>query len=201
MPLDYKSLMDEPSRGGATLLFQLAKDSVGNARGKAAEQAKDSESIPGQMLALPPEERIMFLEDYVRTVIGQVLRLDRSLITSDRPLGTLGLESLSAIELRNRLESGLALTLSATVMWNHPTVATLAKYLADRMMVPLPPPGSRLKDLSDPSLVRSESEDAQRPSGSVGAAMAQIESLSDEEALEALIGRPADKPWLQAKGH
>ncbi len=49
----------------------------------------------------------------------------------------MGLDSLMALELRNRLEAETGLKLSATVAWNYPTVARLAEHLAERMDVPL----------------------------------------------------------------
>ena len=42
-----------------------------------------------------------------------------------RPLGAMGLNSLMAMELRNRLESDLGRPLSATLAWNYPTVDAL----------------------------------------------------------------------------
>ena len=37
------------------------------------------------------------------------------------------------LELRNRLERSLGLTLSATLVWNHPTLVALAEHLSRRM--------------------------------------------------------------------
>jgi myxalamid-type polyketide synthase MxaE and MxaD len=41
----------------------------------------------------------------------------------------MGLTSLMAMELRNRLESALARPLSATLAWNYPTVEALVGFL------------------------------------------------------------------------
>ncbi len=49
----------------------------------------------------------------------------------------LGLDSLTAFELCNRLESGLKLTLSPTLIWNYPNIALLAAHLADMMKISL----------------------------------------------------------------
>ncbi len=46
-----------------------------------------------------------------------------------RPLGELGLGSLAALELRNRLETATGLRLPATVAFDYPTVERLASYL------------------------------------------------------------------------
>jgi hypothetical protein len=42
-----------------------------------------------------------------------------------------------ALELRNRLERDLNLTLSATLIWNYPTIVDLTSYLAGEMASPL----------------------------------------------------------------
>src|SRR5262249_22141202 len=53
------------------------------------------------------------------------------------PLNTLGFDSLMALELRNRLEASIGVTLSATMAWNYPTVAEIAPHLAQKMGAPL----------------------------------------------------------------
>jgi acyl carrier protein len=74
-----------------------------------------------------------------------VLRLAPARIDPRRPLGAMGLDSLMALELRNRLESALGRTLSATLAWNYPTVDALVDYLADQPAAPgarAPAPGA-----------------------------------------------------------
>jgi acyl carrier protein len=65
----------------------------------------------------------------VREIVGRVLRLPGDRIDRAAPLGSLGLDSLMSIELRNRLERELGVKLSATVAWNYPSVAELASYV------------------------------------------------------------------------
>jgi len=48
-------------------------------------------------------------------------------------LPALGLDSLMALELRNRLELNLGVILSATLIWGYPTIAALAPFLLDKM--------------------------------------------------------------------
>jgi phthiocerol/phenolphthiocerol synthesis type-I polyketide synthase B len=61
---------------------------------------------------------------------ARVLRISPRKLDSRRPLGTMGLDSLMAIELRNRLEALLGRSLSATLAWNYPTVEALAAFLS-----------------------------------------------------------------------
>jgi myxalamid-type polyketide synthase MxaE and MxaD len=82
-------------------------------------------------------QRQAMLEKQLREEIAQVLRLSPNRIDRETPLQNLGLDSLMALELRNRLEASLGLTLSATLIWGYPTVAALAPHLAARMGIAL----------------------------------------------------------------
>ncbi|MFC4534993.1 SDR family NAD(P)-dependent oxidoreductase [Sphaerisporangium dianthi] len=72
-----------------------------------------------------------FLLEQVSTVLG---RSEKGLDTSV-PLQELGFDSLMAMELRTRLEAGLDIRLSATVVYTYPTVEALAAGLLDRLGV------------------------------------------------------------------
>ncbi|MFC6368029.1 SDR family NAD(P)-dependent oxidoreductase, partial [Nonomuraea thailandensis] len=75
-----------------------------------------------------------FLLEQVGAVLG---RTPESLDTS-APLQELGFDSLMAMELRTRLETGLDLRLSATVVYTFPTVEALADGLAQRLAAERP---------------------------------------------------------------
>ncbi len=77
------------------------------------------------------------LVGHIIATLAQVLRLDGSRIAATTRMGTLGLDSLMAIELRNRLEASTGLTLSVTMMWNYPTPAQLADYLGEKLTASL----------------------------------------------------------------
>jgi acyl carrier protein len=74
--------------------------------------------------------RRQMLETAVRDTAARVLRVSPRRLDSRRPLGIMGLDSLMAIELRNRLEALLGRSLSATLAWNYPTVEALATFLS-----------------------------------------------------------------------
>ncbi|WP_449224371.1 type I polyketide synthase [Amycolatopsis silviterrae] len=70
------------------------------------------------------------LLELVRTEAGRVLGYDgRDSIGIDRTFKESGLDSLTAVELRNRLNAATGLRLSATAVFDHPTPRALADHL------------------------------------------------------------------------
>ncbi|HRC85951.1 MAG TPA: SDR family NAD(P)-dependent oxidoreductase, partial [Thermoanaerobaculia bacterium] len=66
---------------------------------------------------------------YLRGLVGEVLRLEAGRVDAETPLRSQGLDSLMTVELRNRLEEGLGMRLSSSLIWNYPTVTALADHL------------------------------------------------------------------------
>ncbi|WP_372449145.1 SDR family NAD(P)-dependent oxidoreductase [Streptomyces syringium] len=80
-----------------------------------------------------PQLRQQLLQSEVVGHIAAVLRLGTDRFDANTSLVTLGLDSLMAIALRNRLQRELALDIPTTVMWTHPTAAALTRYLLARL--------------------------------------------------------------------
>lgn len=57
--------------------------------------------------------------------------LDPEYIDVTQPLSTLGLDSLMAIELKNKIENRLQLTLPMALFMKEPSVSTLAEHVAE----------------------------------------------------------------------
>jgi myxalamid-type polyketide synthase MxaE and MxaD len=88
----------------------------------AAEFAAAVDAAPS------PQHRRQLIENAVREAAARVLRIPVQKLDPRRPLGSMGLDSLMAIELRNRLTALLRRPLSATVTFNYPTVEKLAAF-------------------------------------------------------------------------
>ncbi|HWO18949.1 MAG TPA: SDR family NAD(P)-dependent oxidoreductase, partial [Kofleriaceae bacterium] len=87
-----------------------------------------------RLRALALADRAPALLELVRTHVASVLGIaSPSAVSPQRPLRELGLDSLMAVELRNRLAAATGLRLHATLLFDHPTPQALASELERRL--------------------------------------------------------------------
>jgi NAD(P)-dependent dehydrogenase (short-subunit alcohol dehydrogenase family)/acyl carrier protein len=85
------------------------------------------------LLAAPEEERLALLERFVQNELAKVLELEPDDLPLDQPLNTVGLDSLMALELKNRVEVALSITLPIVSLIQGPTISQLAEDLLARV--------------------------------------------------------------------
>ncbi|NEP72540.1 MAG: type I polyketide synthase [Okeania sp. SIO2G4] len=86
--------------------------------------------------AIAISERMELFTTHIRSMIAQTLGLkDGQKLERRQPLFDLGLDSLMAVELKNRLELTLQTSLSSTLLFDYPTLEALVEHLAD--VIPL----------------------------------------------------------------
>ncbi|WP_433470670.1 type I polyketide synthase [Saccharomonospora azurea] len=99
-----------------------------------AESSPDSD-LARDLRAMSETARETFLLDLVRSEGAAVLGYpDPHAIGTEAPFRDLGFDSLTAVELRNRLSEATGLTLSATLVFDYPTPTALAGYLRDELL-------------------------------------------------------------------
>jgi hypothetical protein len=166
----------------ATFYAELIGDRPASREPGAARKtaARDPE-LRQRLGQAAPAERAGILLDFVRSQALRVLDLAPAFpLDRRRKLQDLGLDSLMAVELRNRLGSGLELKrkLPATLVFDYPTVETLAGYLAHELALTTGA-GDGAADGVPPAAAAAQD-------GAVNKAIAELEQISDEEA-EALL--------------
>lgn len=85
------------------------------------------------LLEAKPSERRHLLEIHLRTQIGQVLGFQPDEIDPEKGFFDLGMDSLTSVELKNRLQKSLGVSLSSTVIFDRPTLNALVDYLAEEI--------------------------------------------------------------------
>ena len=102
-----------------------------------------------RIAALPANRRHTALRDEVRGLVARVLGAARGSVNLEDPLRDLGLDSLMAVELRNRLGAAVERALPATITFDCPTTASLIAYLIDEGIVEVDEPDAAGADQAD----------------------------------------------------
>ncbi len=95
----------------------------------------------------PSYQRTTLLETHVRTLIAQILGLKSpQMLELRQPLFDVGLDSLMALEVRNRLQTSLDQTLPSTLLFDYMTVEALVEYLGTEVLEVSDPEAETLDD-------------------------------------------------------
>ena len=135
-------------------------------------------------------DRPSLLMGYLQVEIRKVLGLPSTQLPGlQQGFFDLGMDSLMTVELRNRLETSLGVSIPSTVIFEYPTIADLAEYLAGEVF------GSEeagVAEVAEGEEVEEGGEEAEEVGGAQGVEE-QDEILSELAALETLLGENQDE--------
>ncbi|WP_425587942.1 type I polyketide synthase, partial [Streptomyces marokkonensis] len=111
-----------------------ARRAMETAAASGTNVGADGSPLRARLAGLTRAEREREILDLVRGDAAVVLRHSGTeTVLAERPLSELGLDSLTAVELRNRLGVVTGLALPATLLFDYPTPQALAEHLVGRL--------------------------------------------------------------------
>ncbi|OLE25444.1 MAG: hypothetical protein AUG49_10780 [Catenulispora sp. 13_1_20CM_3_70_7] len=131
--LDFAALRAQAAGDGLPALLRALVRAPVRRADRAAAGGADGLPLARRLAGLSPQAREELLLDLVRTHAALVLGLGSpELAGPDRAFRDLGFDSLTAVELRNRLNAATGLHLPATLVFSHPTPVELARHLGEQ---------------------------------------------------------------------
>ncbi|WP_425585595.1 SDR family NAD(P)-dependent oxidoreductase, partial [Streptomyces lunalinharesii] len=107
----------------------------GRSRRAAAADSTIATGLRERLASLNPVERQEVLLDLVRGQVALVLgHADATDVHPARAFRELGFDSLTSVELRNRLNTVTGLRLPATMVFDYPTIEVLVSYVLDELL-------------------------------------------------------------------
>ncbi|MFF4240188.1 SDR family NAD(P)-dependent oxidoreductase [Actinomadura geliboluensis] len=127
--LDLGALRAQATAGSLPALFS------GLVRAKTRVSGAATASLIRRLAGLADDDQHALLLDLVRTQTAAVLSHSASdTIDPDRAFKDFGFDSLTTVELRNRLNAATGLRLPPTLAFDHPTATALAAHLRDELL-------------------------------------------------------------------
>ncbi|MEU7068391.1 phosphopantetheine-binding protein, partial [Streptomyces sp. NPDC046161] len=167
-------------------------------RTAATAGASAGASLAERIAGHDEEERTRIILDVVRTHAAGVLgHASADAVEPDRAFGELGFDSLGSVELRNQLGAASGLRLPATLIFDYPSAAEVAAYIA-RKLVPA---------AAAPSPATGLEADIERLEALLASDAATVSPVTGPdrtrlaERLRELAGRLDGRPATHAQGY
>ncbi|MER6796183.1 acyltransferase domain-containing protein, partial [Amycolatopsis mediterranei] len=181
------------TRAGGTVPH-LLRGLVRPGRQQARPASTVDNGLAGRLAGLAPAEQEALLLDVVRTQVALVLgHAGPEAVRADTAFKDTGFDSLTSVELRNRLREASGLKLPATLVFDYPTPVALARYLRDELG----------DTVATTPVATAAAADAGEPIAIVGMACRLPGGVTDPEGLwrlvrdglEGLSPFPEDRGW------
>lgn len=152
------------------------------------EAPSDGRSIREELLATDVSERQRLLENYIREKIATSLKLSLSGMDVQQPLNSLGIDSLTAMELKGWIEAELGVEVPITLFLQEPSISQFSAQLLDQFAGVMSPSSRTL--IPDAEALNGNHTDGIGVMSSREAEqlLMQIDQLSDTE-VDALLNQ------------
>ncbi|WP_420713446.1 type I polyketide synthase, partial [Streptomyces sp. NRRL WC-3549] len=126
------------------------------AAGPAQQEPVHRSALAARLRSMPEQEGLRLLLDLVRDEAAALLgHGSKEAVPTDRAFLDLGFSSISAVELRNRLDAASGLSLPTTLVYDYPSPVALARHLRSQLgpsqdSGTLTAPDDRRDDADDP---------------------------------------------------
>ena len=127
---DWRKLFEFQPKVCAMVAHLAAESESGASEG---EQTAAEDFLHVLLLSDPAGQNTL-LEQHLQTLASRVLRMDRDKIDVSQPLSALGLDSMMAMELKNRLELSLRIPVSVVDLLKGVSITEFAIALLPRLM-------------------------------------------------------------------
>ncbi|MGQ5668367.1 beta-ketoacyl reductase, partial [Streptomyces sp. ECR2.10] len=132
--LDLRSLRTRAAAGGGVPHMLRGLVRPGRQQAHAATSGETGQALAERLAGLSGTERAKALLDLVRDQVAAVLGHGATYrIDADQGLFEVGFDSLTSIELRNRLRDITGTKLAPNLVFDYPTAGTLAAHLHELM--------------------------------------------------------------------
>ena len=125
LPVDWGKFVEHCPEDGLPLFVSELADAH-----RPAAAPESAANFAAELRHAAPTDRPDLLAAYLRRQVAKVLGGEEPDIAYDRSLLELGIDSLMVMELFKTLKRDLGLTLYPREFYEHPSIASLAKYLA-----------------------------------------------------------------------
>ncbi|OMC39400.1 polyketide synthase [Mycobacterium sp. GA-1841] len=115
--------------GRRAFLAELEREVPAHSAAAGAATASGKTQLVERLASAPVQQRKKLLTDYLRDAVAEVTRVDPAEIREDAGFFDLGMDSLMAVELRRRLETGLGHEIPVTLVMDHPRLSDAADWL------------------------------------------------------------------------
>ncbi|MBB1160327.1 SDR family NAD(P)-dependent oxidoreductase, partial [Amycolatopsis sp. DR6-1] len=160
---------------------------------RTARSAGSGTPLAGRLAGLSADEQDRAMRTLVREQVARVLGYaSAEHVELAKAFQDMGFDSLTALELRNRLNEATGLRLNATLIFDYPTPLTLAQHLREQLL-----------GAADETIAPAAAPAADEPIAIVGMACRFPGGVSSPEELwelvasgtDAISGFPADRGW------